>query len=378
MKIGIDVSSAVNQTAGTGRYTTGLVKSLLKAEAYNEYVLYSFYGDASVLTSRLGVKSLELRAYNFNGRALRAYALALKMLGRTPDHLLEKADVFHVPDFAFPAPKGMPSVLTIHDLIFMRYPEHFTWINRTYMQKMAAFSTANADVVIADSENTRLDAAELLSIPDDKLIVVHPGVSTEFSPASEDRVEETLSRLGIRRPYILYTGTLEPRKNLPLLIEAYNLCCKRDRSLDYRLIVAGKKGWLYDEVFKRVNELKLADKVTFIGYVADQDLPALYSGAEVFVYPSVYEGFGFPVIEAMACGTPVICSNTSSLPEVAGDGALLFDPSDKEQLADLIMAPVNDNELRRNLVKKGFKNAERFSWAKTAAETLQVYERAVS
>ncbi|MCL4499481.1 MAG: glycosyltransferase family 4 protein [Chloroflexi bacterium] len=377
MKIGIDVTSAVNQTAGIGRYTRELVRELIRLDAEDDFFLHSFYGDTRVLEERLGDRRLSVTSYDLNGRALRLYALALSYAGLTPEHLLKPVDLFHVPDFSYPAPRKVPSVLTINDLIFMVHPEHFTWVNRTFMNRMAAFSAGNARKIIAISESTKRDVVDLLGIPEEKIAVVYNGLGDQFAPAAPEIVGETTARLGITGPYVLYTGTLEPRKNIPVLIEAFNLCCRRAPELTHRLVIAGKKGWLYEDIFRRVHELDLAERVVFTGYVADEDLVALYSGADLFVFPSVYEGFGFPIIEAMACEAPVICSSSSSLPEVAGDAALFFTPNDHERLADLILQVLGDAALRRGLIEKGKKNAARFPWSKTAAETLALYKSVV-
>jgi glycosyltransferase involved in cell wall biosynthesis len=380
MRIGIDISSAVNQAAGVGRYTRELVANLLNIDKKNEYVLHSFFGDASEFARHLDISSSQPHAYklqthNFNGRMLRAYALGLRLLGLTPNHLIENADVFHMPDFAVPVPRKIPGVLTIHDLIFLRYPKYFTRVNRTYMRQMAQFSADNAKVIITDSLSTKKDIIDYLSVPEDKISVIYLAAGKQFKPADSGQVNEVIARFGISMPYLLYVGTLEPRKNVITLLESFSYCHKKDRDFPYRLVIAGKKGWLYEDIFQRVEELQLTDKVIFTGFVHDRDLPALYSGASAFIYPSIYEGFGFPIIEAMSCGIPVICANTSSLLEVAGDAALLHDPMDVEQLAETILKVTGDSILCRDMIDKGFANAGRFSWERTAAETLKVYDK---
>jgi len=221
------------------------------------------------------------------------------------------------------------------------------------------------------------------------------GNETTFQPVrDEEAIEAVKARYGIAGDYVLFVGTLQPRKNLIRLIEAFSPSTRLRRAQSSRsgrrlsnpqspisnlqLVIAGKKGWLYEEIFQQVEELELEGKVVFTGYVVAGDLPALLSGAGLFVFPSLYEGFGLPVLEAMACGTPVICSNASSLPEVAGDAALLVDPLDVEGLAAAMERVLGDEALRAELIERGFERARKFSWERCARETLDVLERAVS
>jgi glycosyltransferase involved in cell wall biosynthesis len=204
--------------------------------------------------------------------------------------------------------------------------------------------------------------------------VVYPGYDqTIFQPVRDEGVIEAVkARYGIAGDYALFVGTLQPRKNLIRLIEAFSNF--RFPISDFRLVIAGKKGWLYQEIFRWVEELGLEKKVVFTGYVPEGDLPVLLSGARLFVFPSLYEGFGLPVLEAMACGTPVVCSNASSLPEVAGDAAVLVDPQDVEGLAAAMERVLGDEELRAELIVRGFEQARKFSWERCARETLDVLE----
>jgi glycosyltransferase involved in cell wall biosynthesis len=223
---------------------------------------------------------------------------------------------------------------------------------------------------------TKCDLIERYGTEPDKITVVYPGYDeATFQPVRDEEVIEAVkARYGIAGDYILFVGTLQPRKNLIRLVKAFADC--RSPIADCRLVIAGKKGWLYQEIFRRVEELGLEKKVVFTGYVPEGDLPALLSGAHLFVFPSLYEGFGLPVLEAMACGTPVVCSNASSLPEVAGDAALMVDPLDVEGLATAMERVLSDEELRAELTERGFKQARKFSWERCARETLAVLERA--
>jgi glycosyltransferase involved in cell wall biosynthesis len=244
---------------------------------------------------------------------------------------------------------------------------------RIFFQAMMQWSAGNADRLIAISESTRQDVIRLLSVASSKIVSTQLAASSNYCLLPPFEVESVVKRYNlIQGKYIYFVGALEPRKNIPLLIEAYAKLGKQFS--DVPLIIAGKKGWMYHEIFKRVAALNLQDRVRFLGYVPEQDLIALYNGARVFVYPSYYEGFGFPVLEAMQCGTPVITTNVSSMPEVAGDAALLVPPNDVEALSIALQRVLTDDVLAKNLSQRGLARAVNFSWQRCAKETLQVYE----
>jgi glycosyltransferase involved in cell wall biosynthesis len=242
--------------------------------------------------------------------------------------------------------------------------------------------------VLADSEATRRDLVRHYQIPEDKIAVVYPGRDETLAPVTDPTMLDAIrARYGLSGPYLLYVGTLQPRKNLVRLVQAFALLLEslaashqspisnlQSPASNLQLVLAGQKGWLYDEILSQIRKLDLTGRVILTGYVPDADLPALLSGALAFVFPSLYEGFGFPVLEAMACGTPVICSDASSLPEVAGDAALLVDPEDMEALAAALQRLVSDEALRRELVERGYRQVQRFSWRGCAEEALQVLE----
>ncbi|TET54003.1 MAG: glycosyltransferase family 1 protein, partial [Actinobacteria bacterium] len=283
------------------------------------------------------------------------------------------AHVIHSTDFVLPTSKK-PSVLTVQDLAFLRYPEFYTWKNKTYMKSVASFSIKNADALITTSENTRKDLIDLLMVKEDKIFVIYPGVDSIFKPASAQDKEKVKKKFGLPQNYILAVGTLEPRKNLSCLLKAFALL-KKKSDFDFKLVIVGEEGWLYKRIFNDIKKQDLEKETIFTGFIQDKDLPAIYSGASVFVYPSLYEGFGLPALEAMACGTPVVCSNTSSLPEVVGKAALKANPEKPEEFANAISKIVSDANLAKELSKMGYERAKQFSWEKTAKETLSVYKK---
>jgi len=264
------------------------------------------------------------------------------------------------------------TVFTLHDLIFRFYPEMHKPLNRWFLTLMMPRFLQAADAVVAVSECTKRDAVKTYGLDETKIKVIYEGVNPRFRRSSPDDTSAVRRKYGLPERYVLSVGMIEPRKNLTSLLEAYVLLRNEDSQL--KLVIVGKRGWLYEGFFRRLRELGLEDEVIFPGFVADEDLPASYSAADLFAFPSLYEGFGLPVLEAMACGTPVICSNTSSLPEVAGDAALLVDPNSVEALTRAIIDVLENKELRDELRAKGPRQAAKFSWEATARETLAVYE----
>ncbi len=364
MRIGIDYTAAVCQKAGIGRYTRCLVRALAELDRRNEYVLFAAGG------KRLGnwpqnfrTRSMPLSDYTF---ALLWHRLRLPL---PVESFIGRVDLFHSPDFTLP-PTWARTVLTVHDLSFLRVPHCADVHLRAYLEKAVPRSVQRADLVLADSESTKRDLVELLDVSPEKIKVIYPGVEERFRPI-EDKptLEEVRKRYGFPQHFILSLGTLEPRKNLVRLIEAFS-----SLATHCSLVIVGRKGWLYDDIFDAVERWGLQGRVVFPGFVADEDLPALYNLAELFVFPSLYEGFGLPPLEAMACGVPVVTSNSSSLPEVVGDAGLMVDPLDTEGLARAMKRALEDEALREKMTKRGLNRAGRFTWRKAAEQLLEIYE----
>jgi len=369
MRIGIDYTSAVQQGAGIGRYTRGLVAALAELDQVNEYVLFSAGRDR---TGRVWPPRFHLRSLPLKDRHLALIWQRLRL--PLPVELVTgPVDIFHSPDFVLPPVRKARTVLTVHDLSFMRYPECSSAHLLEYLMGAVPRSVRRADVVLADSESTRQDLIELLHVPEERLLLVYPGVEERFAPGVEESViEGALRRYGLHRPYILGLGTLQPRKNFCRLIRAFDLL-RRQHPVPHSLVIGGSKGWLYEEIFDTVRELGLQEMVLLPGFVADEDLPALYCAADVFAFPSLYEGFGIPVLEAMRCGTPVVTTRVSSLPEVAGDAALLVSPDDVAALAEALWRLTDDSALRNDLRQRGFQQVTQFTWKQAAKGLLDVY-----
>ena len=283
--------------------------------------------------------------------------------------------LWHGMAYALPLGSSVPGVVTVHDLSFLRYPQAFNTSNRFYLTRIVALSCRRARRVIAVSQATAAEVHELLGISHSKIDVVYNGVDDEFRQIPHSEVQARREQAGWPQRFILSVGTLEPRKNYPALIRAYARY-RQTSSRPLPLLIGGGKGWRYDEIFALVNELQLEDSVRFLGYLPAEQLPWLYNAATLFVYPSLYEGFGLPVAEAMACGTPAITSTASSLPEIAGEAALTVAPDASDELAEAMRDVLSSEERMHTMQQAGLTQARRFQWQTTAAQTAAVYARA--
>lgn len=371
MLIGVDASrAAVTRRTGTEMYSLHLLRALLRLPAAHTYRLYSNGPlPGGLLWDGAVPSNVELRPIPFR-RLWTHLRLSAEVLTRPPD-------VLFVPAHVLPLCHGPRAVVTLHDLGYLHYPAAHPARDRWYLHWSTRWSARQAAQVIAVSGATRDDLVAQYGIPVDKIRVVHLVRDEPLAPVRDAaRLAEVRSRYGLRDRYLLYIGTLQPRKNLARIIRAYAQLRSHPELGTVQLVLGGKKGWLYDDLFAEVDRLGLGADVVFPGYIPDADLPALLSAATAFVFPSLYEGFGIPVLEAGGCGLPVITSNTSSLPEVAGDAALLVDPHDVDAIADAMYRIVTDDALREELTRKGLENVKRFSWEKCARETLAVLEAA--
>ncbi len=350
MRIALDSQSTLGQPTGIGRYTASLLAALRRAAPEHEYLPLDWGRDAVMrLDRRLRWQQWELPR--------RAGARG--------------AQVLHVTGFDAPRRRPCPVVLTVHDLIGMLFPRNLPPVARWYWGRWLPRTIHWADRIIADSQHTRADLVRLLDIDPQRIEVIHLGVDPAFRPL-QDRValEAVRARHGLPEAFILYLGTIEPRKGVDTLVAAFaNLAGE----LYHHLVIAGKKGWYTDALFRQVVALGLEQRVHFAGYVADADIPAFCNLADLFVFPSHYEGFGLPPLEAMACGTPVVSSDAASLPEVLGEAALLVPPGDRAALAGAMRSAVQDGELRARLRARGLERAAQFTWEQTARRTASVY-----
>jgi glycosyltransferase involved in cell wall biosynthesis len=369
MRICIDISPAIHHRAGIGRYAQELAAALLDAAPENEYV--AFYNYPAQEQVEPSLDRLSHLTTNLPDKPWRLRVLLAQLLRRSQDSLFRGADLFHATDHLLPRLSQVKSVFTLHDLTFRLFPQtHSVW-NRWFLLLMMPRFLRAAGAIVADSECTRRDAAQFYGIDARRIAVIYPGVSARFHPAGAPGAATVRQKYGLPEHFVLSVGTIEPRKNLATLLEAFSRLTPYDPRPP--LVIAGKTGWLYETFFRRLRELGLEDQVVLLGFVPDDDLPALYSAADLFVFPSLYEGFGLPALEAMACGTPVVASNASSLPEVVGEVGLLVDPHDVGGLAAAMERTLADERLRAEMRAKGLERARAFTWEKTARETLRVY-----
>jgi glycosyltransferase involved in cell wall biosynthesis len=380
LRIGIDYTSAAHQRAGIGRYTRGIVGALAALDTAHTFTLVVAGSEKDAEASE-GREIGPEQASNFRIRRLplnhRFWTVIWHRL-HLPlpvDLITGPVDVFHSPDYVLPPLSQGKKVVTVHDLSFLRFPEGAEPRLRRYLSAAVPRIVREADLVLGDSENTKQDIVEFFGVNPDKVKVVYPGVDPAFRPIKDPQALAAARELyRLDSPFILCVGTLEPRKNLTTLLDAY-AALRSGGEVDHKLVIAGGKGWLYDGIFSRAAELSLQDDVAFLGYVAEEHLPALYCLSDLLVFPSLYEGFGLPPLEAMACGTPVITSDSSALPEVVGQAALMVRAEDGEALAEAIKTLLADSDLRKDLVSKGLSRAAEFTWRASGEKLLTVYER---
>jgi glycosyltransferase involved in cell wall biosynthesis len=294
-------------------------------------------------------------------------------LGLGFERLLPEAKLFHATEHLLMPLRSVPTVLTVHDLVYNLFPAYHKSLNYWYLNTAMPLFVRRADAIIAPSQSTKRDLARVYGVPETKTTVIYEAASSRFVPASAQEVADVKASYRLPERYVLALGTIEPRKNLNRLVEAVTTLRRSDPQLS--LVIVGHTGWLNQDFFQHLEKLDDPTAVLLSGYVPDADLPALITGATLFVLASFYEGFGLPILEAMACGTPVVCSNTSSLPELGGDAARYFDPYDVEDMVSAISLVLQDRDLRQEMRCLGIEQAARFSWKRTARETLTVYER---
>lgn len=284
-----------------------------------------------------------------------------------------RVDLMHALAFAGPLATSIPWIVTIYDLSFMRYPNSFNPLNRIYLTWAVQHAARHADYLIAISESTKRDLVELVGARPERIRVIYCGKDDAFAPPTDRAaLEAWRAARGVPDKMILFVGTIEPRKNIVRLLRAFARA-KRAARLPHRLVLIGARGWKYAEVDRTLAQENLANEVMFAGYVPQDELPRWYQAADAFVYPSLYEGFGMPPLDAMASGTPVIASNAASLPEVVGAAALQVSPTDEDALADAIIRVLTDTALREQMIARGLEQAARFSWTRAARETMALY-----
>lgn len=376
MRIGIDYSAALNQRAGIGRLVRNQVNALAEIDRTNEYVLFHPRPNNGASVQYPTAENFVRREVAVRERWL-TIAWHRAHLPLPADWLSGPIDLYHSPDFVLPPLRKARGILTVHDLAFLLHPECAHDRLRDYLEAVVPRSVRRADLIIVDSENTRNDVVVLLGISPDRVDVVPGGVEGRFEPVHD---EEQLARarkvLGVKEaPFILSLGVLEPRKNLNTLMDAFAILKRSGRIPDHKLVLAGGRGWLVEGILAHFADSPVREDILLPGFVPDDLLPAIYSAADVLAFPSLYEGFGLPILEAMACGAPVVSSNTSCLPEVAEGAAVLVAPEKTEELADALERTLSDGSLRADLRRRGRARAAQYTWRDAAEKLLNVYRR---
>lgn len=398
MKIGIDCRTILNpgfgEAAGVGHYTYYLVSNLLKLDKKNEYVLFfdnllSKTAAEEVIAGALNVK---LRFFPFHKyKHYLPFAFSHLLVASAIEK--EKLDVFHSPAYALPLAYRGKSIVTVHDLAIYKNPKWFPknfLIGQSFSTKtLVPNSLKKANKIIAVSEHTKKDIIEIFKIKPEKVNVIYEGVEFRDVPGKREGTcgietelcfEDLKVKYGLKNSYVLFLGTIEPRKNIAALAKAFCRLVNENKEFGdkYQLIIAGAKGWKHEKIFKEIekcqDKIKMKNVIKHIGYVSAREKFTLMKDAVCFVFPSFYEGFGLPVLEALSLGVPTITSNKSSLPEIVGQAAVLIDPEKIEEIYDALKKILVDQKLRKELSEKGMAQAKKFNWRKCAEETLQVYE----
>ncbi len=373
--VGIDYTAALKQGGGIGRYVRSLIGALATADQRNDYRLFAAGSTPTSLPRAIGS--------NFTWCPTRIddqWLVRLWYRLHAPlqiERWLGPIDLLHAPDFLLPPVKRRTrTILTVHDLSFIRSPETTTDGLRRFLNKEVPRSVRRAEHILADSAATKDDLIELYGTPEEKITVLYSGVDSRFEPIIDQAVLQSVrQKYGIgEADFIMTLGTVQPRKNYVRLVEAFEMLGRHD----LKLVIVGGKGWLAEPLFERIEALQLQERVILPGFADDVDLPALYNAAAAFAFPSLYEGFGLPVLEAMACGTPTLASNVSSVPEVTGNAAVLIDPLDVDAMRDGLSRLLVDVDLRRRLIADGLERAKTFTWGKAAHQLLAVYAALLS
>lgn len=371
MHIGIDAHAIGRQQGGNETYIRGLIRALAEIDGRNRYSIYLADAEAAAEWRDGFCQQFS----NFNVRLLPPPTPLVKVpLILTYDLRRHPVDVLHV-QYTAPPFCPAPVVATIHDLAFEHMPETFTRRGSLQLKLTVRRTARRAAKIATVSEYSRQDILRTYKLPPEKITVTYNGIESHFTEQTESEAEtkDVRQRFGIEGDFLLAVGSLQPRKNLVRLIRVYSQLRSENPDFAPQLVIVGRKLWLADEIFAEIRQQRWADDVILTGYVPDQDLPKLYRAATAFVYPSLFEGFGLPPLEAMACGTPVLTSNVSSLPEVTGEAALLIDPKNESELAAALLRITDDHNLRAQLRRRGIEQAKKFTWRTAAETTLQLY-----
>lgn len=380
MRIGIDARAILNPEkvapTGVANYVWQLIKNLLEIDKENQYILFFDFKVRDTDVKRFTQPNVKIKFFPFSDYKKYMPAAYSEILGMAT-FAREKMDVLHTtsPLYRVPASYRGKIITTFYDFAPQRVPELFPMLSTAKLRTLNNFAAKKSDRIIAVSESTKKDAVEFLKYPAEKITTIYNGIDKRFFEEDSFSKDDVKKNYGIIDKYILFLGTLEPRKNLSRVLDAFARFKKNyQNSSEYQLVVAGKKGWLTEEYFQQTKDLGIEEDVIFTGYVGGDELKPLYTNAEFFVMPSLYEGFGQTIVEAMACGAPCLVSKVSSIPEIAGDAAYFVDPHDTDGIVKGMSELAENKALREKLSAAGKEQAKKFSWEKCARETLEAYK----
>lgn len=382
MRIGIDIRClAEGRRTGVEEYTINLLRNLFSIDKKNKYVLFfnSFKKPKINLSEFEKYKNVSIKIYRYPNKLLNF--LFWYFGWPKIDKLIGGADVIFFPNIIFSAwSKKTKAVFTIHDLSFERYPETFSAKRRMwhiFINPEKICQKTNFAISVSDS--TKNDLREIYRIPEAKIKTIYSSVSENFKiiDRNNPKLIEVKKKYNLPYKFILYLGTIEPRKNINAVITAYNQLrnIKHSELEKYKLVIAGASGWKQKQIFKEIKNSSFKDDIIFSGFIGDEDKPAIYNLTSLFVYPSFFEGFGFPPLEAMSCGAPVITSNSSSFPEIIGSAGIMIDPDRPDEIFQAMKNILLDKNLRESLIKKGLEQAKKFNWQKTASQYLDIFQK---
>jgi glycosyltransferase involved in cell wall biosynthesis len=371
LKIAIDGTFQTEPIAGLRRYFESLLIHLARIDKKNKYLIYyNYFRKRNLQIFRVLQKNFTTKR---NPLPQQTFYKLTEFIPINHSLFIGPVDLIHFPNhYSLPISKKTKSIATIHDLSFILNPEFYPDYIYTPLIKETKKTLNRVDKIITISANTKKDIIEIYEVEPERIAVIYNGA--EFINLDVDS-NLASNKYNLDGPYILSVSTVQPRKNFIRLMKAYKIA--KERGLSHKLVIAGRFGWLYEDILEKRTELSLDDDVIFTGMVSDEMLASLYKGADIFIYPSLYEGFGLPPLEASFYGVPVISSNTSSMPEVMGDGALYIDPISSEDIASTFEQLAGDDEIKSQLIKKGYENLKRFSWEKCARETLELYKKII-
>ncbi|MBN1936787.1 MAG: glycosyltransferase family 4 protein [Anaerolineae bacterium] len=369
MTVYLDVSAAVHARSGLGRYAESLARALLAQ--YPEQLTLFFNQDATI-QPLAGLDHVPRRTIRAGYKRWRTQVWIGQLLRQNFGRLLPGATLYHATEHLLMPLSGIPTLLTIHDLIFRHFRRGHKLLNWAFLNLTVPLFCRRADAIVAVSEHTKTDLVRFYRLPPEKITVIYEAAAPKFVPQPPDKIEQVRQRYGLPEYYLLTVCVIEPKKNHTGFLHAFEQFSRAMPDLYWAIV--GSKGWLYESFFGALENSPARTRVILPGYIADADLPAVYAGAQAFVFPSLHEGFGLPPLEAMACGTPVLSSDRSSLPEVCGDAAVYFDPRNTDSMAAAVRRVLADPSLRQSMSGHGLEQAEQFSWAKAASETWQLYQ----